>query len=381
VGERDQTEAARDLEGALTDAQEFTPDWFSKPGDTLRSLMLRRRLDAIEVASRLEGGMATLKGLLAGTVAIEARHANSLAAVLGGSTSFWLKRQANYEEALERALEKAVSSEAEAWLMLEVPGRKPIGRLSAERRREEIRRRLRFFNVGTISAWQARYGRVLNDTMFRTSQAFASDESAVLSWLRTGELAADLVSTRAWSAENLRDRLPEIRKLSQVRQPARFLPRLKELCAEAGVAVVAKRAPERCRASGASRMVAPDKAMILLSFRGLSDDRFWFTAFHEMAHLILHGARTFVDSDMEDLNETEREANDFASRVIVPEARQSDFERLGPDREEVLRFSVSTDVAPGLVVGQMQHRGMIDHRALYKLKRFWKWHEIEPLLD
>lgn len=365
----------------MTDVQDFTPDWFSKPGDALRSLMIRRGRTAQEVADVLDGGLATLRGLLDGTSAITEQHAASLAESLGGTTAFWIKRQANYEAALERAVDRAAATEGEDWLLVPVPGEKPRGRLNAEKRRAEIRRRLTFFNVGTLDAWNARYGRICSNTLFRKSQAFTANNSAVLMWLRSGELGADLISTRSWNPGNLLDRLETIRKLSNIRQPERFLPKLKQLCAEAGVAVVAQKAPPGCPASGASRMVAPDKAMILLSFRGLSDDKFWFTVFHELGHLILHNAKTFVDADMEEVDESEREANEFASRLIVPERRAEEFDHLNPSRDAVIRFSVSVGVAPGLTVGQMQHRQMIRRDQMNFLKRHWKWEDLDPILD
>jgi Zn-dependent peptidase ImmA (M78 family)/plasmid maintenance system antidote protein VapI len=364
----------------MTDVQDFTPDWFSKPGDALRSLMIRRGCAVEQVACLLEGGLPTLRGLLDGTGSITESHARVLAEHLGGTTSFWSKRQSKYEEALERAVDRANATEGDDWLLLPVPGGKPRGRLTAEKRRAEIRRRLVFFNVGTLDAWEARYGRICADTLFRKSQAFATNNRAVLMWLRSGELGADLVSTRRWSVGNLIDRLEAIKKLSRIKQPDRFLEKLKRLCAEAGVAVVARKTPPGCPASGASRMVAPDKAMILLSFRGLSDDKFWFTVFHELGHLILHGAKTFVDSDMEEVDESEREANEFASRLIVPEARMGEFERLGTSRDAVLRFSVSVGVAPGLTVGQMQHRQMIRRDQMNYLKRHWSWEDLNPIL-
>ncbi|MEJ7776981.1 MAG: ImmA/IrrE family metallo-endopeptidase [Sphingomicrobium sp.] len=365
------------------DGQEFTPDWFSKPGDSLRALMGRKGVAAQSVAERLDGGMATLRGLLDGSLAVDDRHAATLSASLGGTSSFWLKRQANYEQALERALERAMSDarESAAWMALQVPGPRPKGRLGEEQLRNEVRRRLAFFNMGTMSAWHARYGRICTETLFRSTQAFTSDDSAVLMWLRNGEIGADIVDTRPWNAGNLHDRLKDIRALSQVRQPERFLPRLRTLCAEAGVALVTKRAPDGCRASGASRMVAPDKAMVLLSFRGLSDDKFWFTLFHELGHLILHGAKTFLDVDMEDLDESEREANEFATHLIVPLNRQEEFERLVPTMDDVVRFSVAVDVAPGLTVGQMQHRQMIRSNQLNYLKRRWKWEQLKAFVE
>lgn len=367
----------------MTDGQKFTPDWFSKPGDSLRALMTRKGVPAQTVAERLEGGMATLRGLLDGSLAVDDRHAESLSAALGGTPSFWQKRQANYQEALERALDRAISDaeESAAWLALQVPGLRPKGRLNEARRREEVRRRLSFFNVGTMPAWHARYGRICTETLFRTTQAFTSDDRAVLMWLRSGEQVADLVDTRPWNAGNLHDRLKVIRGLSKIRQPERFLPKLRILCAEAGVAVVTKKAPAGCRASGASRMVAPNKAMVLLSFRGLSDDKFWFTLFHELGHLILHGERTFLDADMEELDDSEREANEFAARLIVPEQREGEFERLSATKDDVIRYSVGIDVAPGLTVGQMQHRKMIPPNHLNYLKRRWKWEQLRDFLD
>jgi HTH-type transcriptional regulator/antitoxin HigA len=360
---------------------EFTPDWFSKPGDSLRALMLRRAVDPNDIAGQLHGGMATLRGLLDGSNAIDKAHAAALAGAIGGTVSFWLKRQANYEAALERAVDRAVATEPDDWLLLQVPGKRPKGHLSDEKRRAEVRRRLAFFNVGTMKAWEARYGRICSDTLFRASPAFKSDDGAVLMWLRHGELGADLVATRAWNPGNLQDRLKAIRLLSKVRRPYLFLPKLKELCADAGVAVVAKRSPQGCRASGASRMVAPDKAMILLSFRGLSDDKFWFTVFHEIGHLLLHGAKTFIDADMEELDDSEREANEFAARCIIPENRVPDFERLEASTDSVVRFSVSVGVSPGLTVGQMQHRHMIRTDQMNYLKRHWKWEDLATVMD
>lgn len=367
----------------MTDVLGFTPDWFSKPGDSLRALMQRRGVPPQTVADRLPGGMATLRGLLDGSVAIGQEQAHTLASSLGGSSSFWLKRQENYEGALERAVDRAVATEADDWLLIPVPGPRPRGRMSEDTRRAEVRRRLAFFNVGTLAAWETRYGRIRSETLFRTTHTFTSDDGAVLMWLRRGELGADLVATKPLHIDNLLDRMKAIRKLSLIRQPDRFLPRLKTLCAEVGVAVVAQRAPQGCRASGASRMVAPDKAMILLSFRGLSDDRFWFTVFHELGHVVRHGAQTFVDGDIsaEYEDEMECEANEFASRCIIPENSEQDFERLYAAKDEVIRFSVKAQVAPGLIVGQMQHRRMIMPDQMNYLKRHWRWDDLQALLD
>ncbi|GAC1558923.1 MAG: ImmA/IrrE family metallo-endopeptidase [Beijerinckiaceae bacterium] len=367
----------------MTDTQQFTPDWFSKPGDSVLALMHRRNVKVHDLANAFRGGMNTVRGLFAGSTAIDHDLADALAKTLGGTANFWLKRQANYERALDRVLSDVIETEAEEWLgrVPPPPGSGAGARLTEARRREEVRRRLVFFNVNNFRVWNARYGCLRSETQFRTSPTLLSNDGAVATWLRQGELEAALISQNPWNPDALRERLDDVRKLTRVSHPARFLPKLKQLCAEAGVALVVVRAPNGCRASGATKLIGPDRAMVLLSFRFRADDQFWFTVFHEFGHLLLHGAKTFVDDEETVEDEREREANEFASNCIIPMARQAEFERLPPKREAILRFSVSIGVAPGLVVGQMQHRNVIGHERLNTLKRHWTWSQIEPALN
>ena len=356
-------------------------DWFSKPGDSLRSLMQRRGTSAADLAHHLEGGMATVRGLLDGSVRIDDERANTLVNVLGGTRNFWLNRQTHFERRLERAVDSA-TLHAEEWLdRVPLPGPRRRAPTNNANIREELRRRLIFFNVPTIDSWHERYGRLVADTRFRTSPSFESIDSAALLWLRLGELEAGLVTTRTWSSGNLQDRLGAIRKLSRIGQPSRFLPKLRVLLSEAGVAVVIVKTPQGCHASGASRLVDSGKAMILLSFRHRSDDQFWFTLFHEIGHLILHDASTFVDADGTPETQAEREASDFASSSIVPKNRFPEFLALPADKDAVVRFSVSLGISAGLTVGQMQYRRMIPYNRLNALKRYWKWSDIEPAIN
>ena len=365
----------------MTDEQ-FTPDWFSKPGDSLRLLMQRRSIAPLDLARSLPGGISALRGILDGSLAIDGPMARALSASVGGTTSFWLKRQTKYAEALERAARLAMEHDADEWLgRVPALGAKSRGQLSQAKRRIEILQRLTFFNVANMRAWDARYGRLLEYTQFRTSRSFISKDGAVLLWLRRGELESDLLLTRAWNPDNLRDRIAAIRNLCTVSQPARFLPKLRELFAESGIALVVVRTPKGCYASGASRLIAPEKAMILLSFRFRADDQFWFTIFHEIGHLLLHGGETFIDDEGTPDDNREREANHFASSCIIPEARVAEFERLPAERNAIIRFSVSIGASPGLIVGQMQHRNKIEHNRFNYLKRHWTWTEIEGALS
>lgn len=355
-------------------------DWFSCPGDSLVAAMQRRGVSPKALAERLAGGMQQLRNLVSGTESINAQSAAVLGDVVGGSVSFWLKRQQNYELALDRAVSAVSAEDIKIWLAVPAPGPNPRGRLDDDKRRKELRRRLAFFAVGTLGAWHARYGRDREQTRFRKSTILVSDDAATSMWLRQAELEATLAETAQWSARALEARIDAIKKLSRISRPKRFLPQLKRLLAEAGVALVVQRTPQGCKASGASRMISPERAMILLSFRFRSDEQFWFTLFHEIGHLLLHGARSFVDGDEMPDDECEREANAFAASIVVPPFAEGDFERLASNYKDITRFAVARGVAPSLVRGQLEHRERVGRDRLTYLRRTWEWAEIDEAI-
>lgn len=346
------------------------PDWISKPGDSLLVHLRRRGVPAAVVGAALDGGMDQLRGLFDGSAAIDASAATAIAALLGGSRDFWLRRQENFEFALDRVIDNMSDGERDEWLtQVRGPGLPRTDRPSAERRDSELRRRLAFYGVGSMREWKRRYAGVREETAFRTSRAYASHQAPVSLWLRTGELASNLVDTERFNRERLLAAVPEVRHLTRVRQLDRCLPTLRSLLADCGVALVVKLAPDGCRASGAARLVEPGKAMLLLSLRHRSDDHLWFTVLHEIGHLVLHSDSTFVDGEDTPRDEREAEADRFAAEAIVPPERERELLALGSRHRDVTRFAVSIGVSPGLVVGQLQHRGLIGRDKLNFLKR------------
>lgn len=358
------------------DAQPQEKDWFSRPGDSVLSAMRRRRVSAEMLSGHLVGGIAQLRELISGFGEMDDDTAGALSGALGGSTTFWKTRHSKYQADLASSVEQLSAEDADAWLnRIPAPGRKR--RITAKTRTLELKRRLAFFGVSTLKSWDARYGPHQRQARFRRSLAFTQHDGATSMWLREGELEASLRETATWSTDELRSRLQDIRALSRISKPSRFMPRLVKLLADAGVALVVVRAPQGCRASGAARMISPDKAMILMSFRHRADDHFWFTLFHEIGHLLLHEASSFVDAEgMEGDDPCEHEANDFAATMIVPKNREPELESLWADDATIRRFGVSLGVAPGLILGQLQHRGIVPFGTLQRLRRTWTWQEI-----
>lgn len=357
----------------------FQPNWFSKPGDTLAVLLDKKKCTPRMLAERMGCPATTVEGLLAGTAAIDDTIAECLQQHLGGTASFWMKRQAQFEQWRDRAAEAITSADTKTWLK-SLPLREMVknGWLAEPRSPDEAcKAALTFFGVATPDEWANRYAAFENMYAFRTSPTFESKVGALSAWLRRGEIEAAVVPCADWDAEQFRAGLQEIRALTKVKSPAYFIPRLRAICAAAGVAVVFVRAPSGCRASGATRFISPRKAMIILSFRYLSDDHFWFSFFHEAGHVLLHGEEeTFIDGEVEERNEREAEANAFSANLLIPRVRAEEFMNLPARFNSVVRFATKIGISPGVVVGQMQHNSLIGPKQLNFLKRRYTWNEI-----
>ena len=107
------------------------------------------------------------------------------------------------------------------------------------------------------------------------------------------------------------------------------------------------------------------KVVMGLTVRGRDADRFWFSLFHEVAH-ILHGDITNIDASTENV---EAQADAFAAEVLIPDKFLGPFLTRGVFTESTVRESAqSIGIAPGIVVGRLQKENAIGFNQLNWLK-------------
>lgn len=354
----------------MNEATQFLPDWASPPGATISDILQERGQSVAELARAMHDSVDHTQQLLVGAVTIDHDVADHLAEAFGISANFWLSRESQFRDSLSRLAKN------EEWLKS-----LPVSDLtrfkwirSARTVAEKIAACLDFFGVATVADWRLRYEEAGPLAAFRTSSSFASSDGATLAWLRKGEIEANNIHCEAWNPDRFRAILPEIRRLTREKSPAAFIPTLQKMCAQGGVAVVVARGPSGCRASGATRFLSGERPLLMLSFRYLSDDHFWFTFFHEAGHLVLHDKKALFleDGDLCSGRE-EEEANEFAADQLVPVEHQADMRKLPVDGRAVMRFARRIGISPGIVVGQLQHLKIFDRRQLNNLKVRFTW--------
>ena len=81
----------------------------------------------------------------------------------------------------------------------------------------------------------------------------------------------------------------------------------------------------------------------------------------------------FIDSTDIQLTKEEEEANEYAAKVLIPSEFQDQFSKLRANGRDVVRFAKRVGVSPGIVVGQLQHLGIIGRHQLNNLKIRYMW--------
>lgn len=357
-------------------AEVCAPDWVSPPGDTIADLMAERGWAQQELAERLGFSLKHVNQLIKGKVPLSEEAAIRLHNVLGGSVGFWLSREAQYRE--RAALQDAASRNAAmvSWLerfpvrdLMRLGVLSPC-RLNAEAKPALVGELLAFFGVASPEQWERHYGQM--ELAFRRTRADQADVGAVSAWLRLGERAAERLDGARYDEAKFRRALESIRALTRL-QPDEFEPRLRGLLQDAGVAFALVPALPRAHVSGVARWLGPNRPLIQLSLYGKTNDKFWFSFFHEAAHILLHGKQkraVFLD----DLNKTgsespeEREADLWARDWLISPEQAGVMAQIPRTRAAVTAFAQRIGVHAGIVVGRMQHDGLLEVSWLNDLK-------------
>lgn len=331
-------------------------DYAVPPGETLRELLDERGLTQRDLARRADLSPKHVNRLLQGLVPLSADVAQRLEHVTGTPARIWNQLEANYRSDLERLRAKRDLAEHRGWLTsLPVKALVQQGVLPEKPadNASRVEQMLSFFGVASVGAWDEVYGDIA--CTFRQSKAYEAERGAVAAWLRLGELAAQEIHTAPFDRTGLRSALPELRALTSER-PEVSSSKMRDICAAHGIAVVFVEEIPGTRCSGATRWLAPDKALIQLSLRYRTDDQLWFTVFHEIGHVLLHGKKGvwIEDGPSSPAGPSEAEADNFARDVLIPPDRARDIPPLKSEAA-VCAFAATIGIAPGIVVGRLQH--------------------------
>lgn len=347
-------------------------DWATHPGDHLA--------EYIETNGWTQADFARLSGLspkhvstlVNGTNPVTPETAIKLERVLGLKADIWLGLQANWDLHRARTDEQS-TREAKTWLSrFPVKELKKRGWLPATKDEPALfDALLGFLGVGALGAYEAKVGALA--VHHRQAKAHASNPDHVFAWLTLGERRARLLDLPRFDADGFQTALKAIRALT-VEAPAVFAPRMTELCRNAGVALIFEPPISKTRLYGSARWLDADRAIIQMSLRMKFNDHFWWTFFHEAAHLILHRGQNFADDQNGIGDGVEGEADAWASEILVRREAYVQFKAKRPHSKAGVRaFANKIGLHPGIVVGMLQHDRSVPYTDMNELKARFEW--------
>lgn len=353
----------------------WTPDYAIPPGWLLEEYLEVRGYSQAEFARRCGRSPKLISEIIAGKAPIEQDTALQFEKVLGLKANVWVNMESIYRLQLAKEAEaKKVEAEAEwakAFPVQELADREYFPRPKSSA--DSVSELLTFFRVASSDAWKNKYSSA--NVAYSHSPSFTSSEEVLATWLRLGEMKAEQQECAPYNKSQFRKAVQSIRYLTC--EPIdTALKQAGKLCNEAGVALALIKPFQGMALSGAAWWLSPGKAIIQLTARHKRDDHLWFSFFHEAAHVLLHSKRAvFVDEkNNESDTKQELEANEWASNLLIPRVAWKQITQVSPlTAKAVKEFAQEQGIAPGIVVGRLQHEGVIPWSRLNYLKVRLKW--------
>lgn len=333
------------------------------PGATIKEQLEDRGMSQKEFASRMDMSEKHISRLINGEVQLTHDVAARLEMVLGVPSQFWSNLESIYREKLVKA-----NAENQLDEDIELARKFPYSEMAkhgwvpaTQDAKEKVLNLRKFFEVVQLSLLQQES--LLPRVACRRLSITEKGDYALIAWAQKARLEARNIITEPIDLKSLNAILPQIRAMTAA-DPEDFCPRLVNSLANCGVAIIFLPHIRGSFLHGAT-FIEGKKIVMGLTVRGKDADKFWFSLFHELAHILLRHYGKIHGTTEND----EHEADEFAMQTLIPkDLFESFIERDDFGRESIIEFAESIDVDAGIVVGRLQKEGYIDYSWYNDLK-------------
>lgn len=335
------------------------------PGDTLNEKLQEMKMSVKEFAIRTNKPEKTIYAVISGKSSVTPDMAVAFENITRIPANFWLNKQRGYDEYIARLKQEEQLVQAISWAnMFPYVQMVKYGWVRAcQTAQDRVRELLAFFRISSVEAWENYYFNVQSATLFRISLRTAKEPYAISAWLCRGDQQMAELSVPAYSAKMLKEVIPAMKQV-MIDQPDDFFTQLQTLCAKAGVKLVYTPCLAKAPISGSTRWYH-DTPCIQMSGRYKRYDTFWFTFFHEIGHILLHGKKDiFLENiEMEDIEmEKEQQADAFASNILLPKEQEEAIISAGNFSDRAIQqLALHYATHPAIIVGRLHYRNVLPY--------------------
>jgi HTH-type transcriptional regulator/antitoxin HigA len=332
------------------------------PGEFIKQEMEARGWSQVDLAAIMDRPVQAINEILSGKKSITPDTARELAAAFGVHPQLFLNLDNAYRLSLSKAETTPVAQRARIYARAPVRELVKRGWIPGSSNLDQLERQVcDFLEIKSLD----------DDSTCgfaaRKSDNYLEMTPAQIAWFCRSRQIARRRTVPEFSLGDFRRVVPT---LPREFADERSLERLPEELARYGLILVLLDQLPSTKIDGAAFWL-DGKPVVALSVRYDRVDSFWFTLMHELAHILLHGvAHADIDVDLVGPSATvtttkptaEQEADRQAMEWLVPSDELIRFiAKTSPyySHDKIVRFAEHLHVHPGVVVGQLQHRGEI----------------------
>ena len=332
------------------------------PGATIKEQLVDRGMSQKEFAARMDMSEKHISKLINGEVILTPDVAMRLEMVLGLPAHFWNNLESIYREKLTKVqAENAMDEDVEIAKKFPYKEMQKNGWVAeTSKATDKVIELRKYFEVVRLDKVKEP---LIPGIACRRQAVTEKADYALLAWAQKAKLEARSVTTKAIDLQKLEEYLPEIRRMT-TQSPDEFCPRLCEMLADCGIALVFLPHIGGSFLHGAT-FYDKNKVVVGLTVRGKDADKFWFSLFHELAHII-YG---HINNPEGTTDEDEAVADTFARDTLISEVDFDTFAKSGSfDQRSMQEFAKQIGIDVGIVVGRLQKEGYIKYNRFNNLK-------------
>ena len=336
------------------------------PGKLLLSELTKRGMKQKELAIRTGMSEKHVSTIINGAKDMSASFAHKLDIALGDKSGTWARRQVDYDNAMAVLEEQNGITDCEISIL---KGMKDIvdyfldigvmyNHCGNTEKVIQLRKILCVTSLSVIP--QISYNAAYR-AQIKTSTNI--DPYILFGWQRLCEIQTDnIVVHKEFDSVQLKQHLPEIKKQMFEHSATKMIANLKTLFAGCGVAFDVVQHFRGAPVQGFIKETDAGRVILCVTIRGKNADRFWFSLFHEVGHL-LNGDLSvrFVDFDTVK-TEMENKADVFARETLINPIHYKRLLASGNynDLACIKRFAEREGVPHWIVIGRLHSDEWLD---------------------
>lgn len=331
--------------------QHISPDeLLVHPGETILEIIQERNISQKELAIRTGFTEKHISTVLHGQKNISSEFAMKLEYALSIPASFWRNLQTNYDLEVISFNEMHSISDEEKHIAqaLKQPVEILTGKIIKSKNGSDtvyqLRQLLGFSNLSSISS--------LNTAFYRAQFAKNTSEHIMYVWQYLCEKEVEGQTDNPLDVSKLKQNIPSLKAIMH-QDASKHVDLIKHILNDCGILFTVAKHVEKAPIKGLTVKTKKNQVMIALTIRGKFIDIFWFTLFHEIAHVI-YGDYLENQSDWLEHSDIESRADQFAKDTLInPLLYHAFLSHNDFSLSSIEAFAMENHIIPSIVIGRL----------------------------